>query len=211
VEYAEVSIKMKTFPCLLISSLVSLGLLVTSSAYAVKIKAVFDTEDESESSWSATSEPGFPGRQHGFKGHMKKPYRWVPMHIGEPLPNRAVVGGFQPSPRSVLYVCRAHYNGGVHPGKLYEGQCNIGWGGEEVVLREFEVLKSYEPLHWVRFRHEVPRHVVRAGYGDDDELFICRAKYHGGIHPGKFYKGNCNIGWGGKEVVIPGGFEILTN
>jgi len=41
-----------------------------------------------------------------------------------------------------LYVCRANYNGGVHPGKVVAGNCNIGWGGNEIVLHSFEVLTT---------------------------------------------------------------------
>ncbi len=38
------------------------------------------------------------------------------------------------------YVCRAHYRNGVHAGKVYAGKCNIGWGGSEIVLDNYEVL-----------------------------------------------------------------------
>lgn len=58
------------------------------------------------------------------------------------LPANAVRGGVDQNGRVPLYICRAHYINGIHPGKLLSGKCNIGWGGQEVVLHHFEVLVS---------------------------------------------------------------------
>jgi len=58
------------------------------------------------------------------------------------LPAGAIRGGVDDNGRIPLFICRAHYRNGIHPGKLREGRCNIGWGGEEIVLRRFEVLVS---------------------------------------------------------------------
>ena len=44
---------------------------------------------------------------------------------------------------------------------------------------------------------------------DGTPLYVCRSKYDGGLHPGKVVGGNCSIGWGGKEIVLPA-FEVLT-
>ncbi len=42
------------------------------------------------------------------------------------------------SPRT-LYVCRAAHGNGVHLGKLVGGACNIGYGGQEVEIHQYEV------------------------------------------------------------------------
>lgn len=39
-----------------------------------------------------------------------------------------------------LTICQARYNGGVHPGKVVAGHCDIAWGGKEIVLPTFDVL-----------------------------------------------------------------------
>ena len=59
------------------------------------------------------------------------------------MPFGAIVGGHEAAPgNEPLYICRATHNGGVHPGKLraaFKG-CNIGWGGRETVVADYEVL-----------------------------------------------------------------------
>ena len=40
-----------------------------------------------------------------------------------------MIGGSEPG--RTLYVCRASYRGGMHPGKWIGGRCNIGYGGQE--------------------------------------------------------------------------------
>jgi hypothetical protein len=42
---------------------------------------------------------------------------------------------------AVLRICRGGYNGGIHPGKEWQGKCYIGWGGKEVPLPNYEVFQ----------------------------------------------------------------------
>lgn len=46
-----------------------------------------------------------------------------------------------------LEVCRGTFQNGVHPGKHKVGSstCNIGWGGEEVLLTSFDALSGPRP------------------------------------------------------------------
>jgi len=68
--------------------------------------------------------------------------RWVAASGGT-VPEGAVKAGAEAAPgQQPLYVCRAGYQGGLHPGKLrpeFKG-CNLGWGGKEVVVPDYEVL-----------------------------------------------------------------------
>lgn len=129
---------------------------------------------------------------------------WVNMMRGMPLPYDAVIGGSQPYPPATLYVCRAQYNGGLHPGKLFAGNCNIGWGGDEIVATQYQVLVSYSRLHWVSASHGyIPVNAIRGGYEQGNPLFICQAEYRRGMHTGKVVGQMCHIGWGGKEIAIP--------
>jgi len=129
---------------------------------------------------------------------------WVRMHTGDRLPHHAVVGGNQPNPPATLFVCRANYRGGVHPGKLFNGRCNIGWGGNEISLSQYEVLVSRKSVGWVSASFgAIPPHAIQGGYQHDGPLYICQANYNGGIHSGKVVGQNCNFGWGGKEISVP--------
>jgi diguanylate cyclase (GGDEF)-like protein len=62
---------------------------------------------------------------------------WVAASAGQ-IPGGAVVGG-QESGRS-LFICRANHQNGVHPGKVVARNCNIGYGGKESEVRNYEVL-----------------------------------------------------------------------
>jgi hypothetical protein len=127
--------------------------------------------------------------------------QWIDMSNGEPLPAGAVIGGNQPSPPFNLYICRAEYENGMHPGKVVAGNCNISWGGEEIILPYYQVLVSRQPLGWISANYgQVPMNAVAGGYQTDGTLYICRAHYHGGDHPGKVVGQSCNFGWGGREM-----------
>jgi hypothetical protein len=122
------------------------------------------------------------------------------------VPANAVIGGQEPG--RTLPICRGAYQGGVHPGKVVAGKCNIGWGGKEIILGSFEVLVSDNAkLAWVP--GPTATGMVIGGQEPGRTLPICRIAYQGGVHPGKVVAGKCNIGWGGKEITL-GSFEVLV-
>lgn len=66
--------------------------------------------------------------------------RWIQGDFGE-VPPGAVVGGHEANGER-LFICRAPYKGGFHPGKIraaFRG-CNIGYGGNEVTVNPYDVL-----------------------------------------------------------------------
>jgi hypothetical protein len=63
-------------------------------------------------------------------------FHWA--KVNGAVPANAVIGGSEPG--RTLPICHAAYNGGVHPGKVVAGKCNIGYGGKEIVLTSYEVL-----------------------------------------------------------------------
>ena len=71
-------------------------------------------------------------------------FDWKP-YYGR-IPFTAVEGGFEQNRN--LYICRAEFHGGLHPGKVVNGKCNIGWGGKEVTLDSFDVLVKSRYRHW---------------------------------------------------------------
>jgi hypothetical protein len=122
------------------------------------------------------------------------------------LPANAFIGGSEGSRK--LAVCRAAYKDGTHPGKVVEGKCNIGWGGKEIVIGKFEVMTAKGvKLAWVK--GPSAKGMIIGGSETGRTLPVCRAAYKGGTHPGKVVAGKCNIGWGGKEIVLST-FEVLV-
>ncbi|MEO8676062.1 MAG: DM9 repeat-containing protein [Casimicrobiaceae bacterium] len=59
---------------------------------------------------------------------------------GAPQPGYAgafVAGGENGAP---LFLCQSPYEGGLHPGKVYDNTCHISYGGREVPVYAFSVL-----------------------------------------------------------------------
>lgn len=151
-----------------------------------------------------------PAHIHHRHHHYKGSVMWLPMRSGDPLPGNIVVGGHQINPRTELFVCRAHYNGSVHPGKVYQGNCDIAYGGREIILNHYEVLVSTRLLKWVDAAYgEVPNKAIQGGHEDGHPVYICQAHYQDGVHPGKIHEDACNIPWGGQEISLHH-YSVLT-
>lgn len=126
---------------------------------------------------------------------------------GPNVPANAVIGGGQDG--RPIPVCRATYQNSVHPGKVWGANCNIGYGGQEVLVASFDILTSTGVApKWV-FGPTVPANAVIGGQQNGINLPVCRASHLNSVHPGKVWNGNCNFGYGGREIVTPT-FEILV-
>ncbi len=131
-------------------------------------------------------------------------YRWVKASGGS-IPDGAVAQGHENNGES-LWVCRANYNGGVHPGKVRAafGGANIPYGGREVKVLEYEVLMDAGV--WVADSGgKIPPGAAPWGHEANGEaLFVARAAHLNGgdLHPGKIRGefGAANIPYGGKEI-----------
>lgn len=154
--------------------------------------------------------------------------RWVWAKNGR-IPPMSVKGGKEN--RGILYICRAHFRGGIHPGKVVNFKCNIGWGGREYTISRFQVLAGKAPIKWVgspiRSRSSLPapsnskfvpgaasKNVFYKFIGGKEAngtpLAICRVNYRTlGSHPGKVVNGNCNFGYGGREIVWRGAYKVM--
>ncbi|MDR3491422.1 MAG: DUF3421 domain-containing protein [Gammaproteobacteria bacterium] len=204
----------------LLSGLPALSLADSSASYGVAPAPVQSTSSVSYGDSSASSSSASYG-QHAplptvtvTTNQPADHYRpdginWVRGNYGM-LPQDAVAGGRQPNQPHTLYVCHADYQGGVHPGKLIAGKCNISWGGREIEMPDYEVLVSRVPLIWMQTRYgNIPANAVAGGYEGQRTLYICQANYMGGVHPGKVVGNHCNFGWGGKEISLPN-FRVLV-
>ena len=132
-------------------------------------------------------------------------YHWVRARNGA-IPDGAVAQGREGPGNGgeALWVCRALFEGGLHPGKVRPGlgAANISWGGKEVQVHEYEVLM--EEGVWVNASSgNVPNGATAFGHEATGEgLFVARANLAGGLHPGKVRHGfgAAYIPYGGKEV-----------
>lgn len=77
-----------------------------------------------------------------------KLFKWVKQENGN-VPANAMAAGSDDSQRPdetqgnpTLFICRASYNGGLHPGKVRPElkACNIPFGGQEISVTSYEIL-----------------------------------------------------------------------
>jgi len=155
-------------------------------------------------------------------------YRWVKSKNGIVQLSKMIQGG-QNRKNVPLYLCRAEFKGGIHPGKLnlkrHKG-CHISWGGTEHEISshynwEYAISELTTPQNqnWQPANGgSIPSGALRTGreaiIGNEVpfSLYTCRAKMNGGTHPGKVRPefGGCKIPYGGKEHTVYQ-YEVLIN
>lgn len=144
---------------------------------------------------------------------------WVAPQRGK-VPANAFVGGKEPG--RTLFVCRTPYKGGMHPGKVVAGKCNIGYGGREIVAAKYQVMvvaqRPVAPptaslpkgMGWALARgNKLPAGAVGGGYERGRPIFLCRAPFQGGLLPGKLVGKRCVISNRGREVSAPK-YQVLV-
>jgi hypothetical protein len=147
--------------------------------------------------------------------------RWVASSYdlsnkGQTQPEGAFIASYEGT--RPLRICRAVQGKGTHPGKIYEGRCNIAYGASRVVVNDYEVLVvDANAVAWVssswtssNMGQTQPDGAIIAGYEEQRPLRICRANHAGNWHPGKIYEGKCNFAYGATRVVLPD-YEILVS
>jgi len=114
---------------------------------------------------------------------------------------------------TALFVARAKHEGGLHPGKVRPefGAANIPYGGKEVKVNSYEVFVG--PVRWEKAQDgAIPEGAIAAGHESNETvLFVARAEYEGGVHPGKVRPefGGANIPYGGQEIKV-NPYEVLV-
>ncbi len=164
--------------------------------------------------------PPPPPNPPGGAGAIPVFYRWLPGANGS-VPAGAVIGGWQTvqyqtgstavNRQGPYYVCRAAYQGSTFPGKVVNKSCNFSAAnGKENLASSYEVLTAQSQqysLIWQQTGAQPANAVVGGRWGQD--LYLCQLPYQGGIHPGWVNQAQsgpnpCSIGYGGKEVDLPG-------
>lgn len=115
--------------------------------------------------------------------------------------------GYEGATKMPFYLCKVSYQGGVQPGKTWQGynNCNVPFAGKELLFNAFRMIKRPRHGYWIRYKFQIPDNAYQVGYeANGRPLYLCKAPFDGGIHPGKTWRGydGCNIPYGGKEVII---------
>ncbi len=132
---------------------------------------------------------------------------------GGKVPQGAVGAGLE-ADGTKLFVARAKYKKGLHPGKVRPafGAANIPWGGNEDKVKCYEVFVGQGA--WAPASDgNIPEGAIKAGNEENGTpLYIARAYLNGGLHPGKVrpaFKA-AHIPWGGREIKVSD-YEVLVN
>ncbi|KAJ2815756.1 hypothetical protein FBU31_006812, partial [Coemansia sp. 'formosensis'] len=159
--------------------------------------------------------PPGQGREFGRPPQAQGPggaeLKWVAASDGH-IPPNPVQGGIEDDGKP-LFVARAIYKGGLHPGKagqhLGGGGCAIGYGGKEVGVSEYQVLcGDASKLRWsaqdgtLDLEDCVP---YPAGHEESGEpLYIAKTLHDGSQQLGKcamHLKRGMSFPYGRKEVL----------
>jgi len=136
--------------------------------------------------------------------------RWVRGNA-QSVPAGAISGGREDN-GSPLFIIRAPFGGGLHPGKFSPAykKAYIPYGGQERELTDFEILVAdWQPLQGMN----VPQAALGVGAeANGTPLFIIRARQGGGLHPGKLNTafGTGYVPYGGREIELKAGMEIFV-
>ncbi len=134
--------------------------------------------------------------------------QWTKVVNGQ-TPASAMQGGSE-SNGTPLFIARADFQGGKHPGKAQRNAntCFISWGGEEHSVGNYEVYTGKG--RWAKVIGSIHSSAIKGGKdGDGSPLYIVRATINGTFHIGKARQsGNAWIPYAGKELSIAN-FEVL--
>ncbi len=92
----------------------------------------------------------------------------------------AIVGGpgAAPDPGSPMYICRAMYEGAMTPGKWVKGNCNIPYGGREIVMNQYQV--AYGTAYWRHYDGNENGLAQTGTDADGNPIYSCRVHYYSG-------------------------------
>ncbi|KAJ1807380.1 hypothetical protein LPJ56_004927 [Coemansia sp. RSA 2599] len=118
---------------------------------------------------------------------------WVRATNGD-IPATGIAEGVERDGRP-LFIARAFYKGGLHPGKaaphLADGGFELSWGGRVLRLNEYFVLcGDINRARWVPVSGAVPSagslRLVDGGHEESGlPLYIAKAAYNGSLQLGK--------------------------
>jgi hypothetical protein len=135
---------------------------------------------------------------------------------GGTIPTGAAPAGFEAN-QTPIWVARAFFpDRAITPGKVSPvyGAAFIPSGGVEVAVNDYEVMMEQGNWSPTVSGGTVPEGAIALGFEPDgDPLFVARAQFNGGLHPGKlrFAFGGAIISWGGIEHLVSDYQVLLDN
>ncbi len=128
----------------------------------------------------------------------------------QPMPVTAIEATDTNTTEAQEYVCRAHYNKGLHPGKITENSkgCIITSAGRSSRRLHYEVLLKDSQYYWGSdVSGGIPEQAMIGGAEDangDYPLYICRAKWQEKYQVGKILRiaRGCKIAAHGRERTV---------
>jgi|GEM_PF-3161632 len=116
-----------------------------------------------------------------------------------------------------LYLCRANFNKGIHPGYLgaQTGGCIINVSGRGNRAVHYEILINDPHYQWQAFSWgDLPANAVLGGSQEDNgeqPFYLCRAQIQGRLQSGKLLSGprGCRVDVNDREQTVRD-FEILV-
>ncbi len=134
--------------------------------------------------------------------------KWAPVNNNKDTSNWFIAGFRRNNP---IYICKAPFKDGIHPGEIYKGKCKITYGGESHLQKVYQVLtgtSDYVKWEYEYFGTGNDKNFI-AGFepinstnfnGRLRPLSLCRTIYKNRIHVGKQFTGYCEINDGNKEI-----------
>lgn len=141
------------------------------------------------------------------------PCDWVSLVSGQPVPDGAVVGGYD-AIDPTLYVARAYHEGHPIPGKFVPSHrmAYIPYSRHEHAKPEYEILCNGN-VSWIAAANGyVPPNAVVGGItGFGELLYIGRASFCGTLTPGSIQPSHRSlyISFAGREIPIEE-YEVLV-
>lgn len=136
---------------------------------------------------------------------------WMSSDAGQMPPNAFVAGQSRDGQR--IHVCRAQFEGGVHPGVIGpSSQCDITHRGSGYSIPTYEVLIDNGYSWATVYNGEIPFDALEAGTGPQGTtIYICRGDINTQWYTGTIRQtdAGCSIPLDGSETTAPW-YEVLV-
>lgn len=117
-----------------------------------------------------------------------------------------------------IQICHAQFQHGTHPGTLVDGGCMITYGGDSLIIPNYQVLSGNTSTQWSATNNidqyqtieqnqnialwEQKSIPIQGGFENGEPLFVCNAMFDHQMFIGKVISNQCNIAAGSKEIRV---------
>lgn len=139
--------------------------------------------------------------------------KWINVTNGQ-IPTNAL--DFDIGDRKKIQICRAVFQQGTHPGTVVNGGCRITYGGDVLIIPDYQILSGNNNTQWIAIK-KMDQYLsieknqdaslwkkklipVQGGFENGQPLFICKAIFNKQARIGKVVSNNCNMAVGSGEI-----------